>query len=222
MDKKLRLVRKFVESELSCSAHNMDHVMRVYNSSLHLAKSEKGIDLDVLRLAALLHDVARVNENTDKTGNTDHAVLGAITAEKLLNELGYPEQKIKQVTHCIISHRFRSGHKPKSKEAKILFDADKLDALGAVGLTRSFMAAGQYGERFYLDVPVKKYVRENIVENGRIKDIAKHALNLEFEVKFRHIPRRLHTKVAKRIANHRLKFMRQFFRRMRKEVTGDL
>ena len=126
MEQKYKRIQQIVEKELSCSAHNMEHVMRVYNLCLLLAKDEDNIDLDVLKTAALLHDIARVKEDKDNSGDIDHAILGTEMAEKILTDLDYPKEKIELIRHCIATHRFRSGNEPKTKEAKILFDADKL------------------------------------------------------------------------------------------------
>jgi len=219
LDEKLQKIKRVVEKELSCSAHDMDHVMRVYRICLEIAKYEKNVDFDVLKAAALLHDIARVKEYQDTTGSTDHAVLGAEMAEGILRDLGHPEEKIEKIKHCIISHRFRSSVKPRTIEAKILSDADKLDVLGAIGIARSFMIAGKWGQRIYLDVPLEEYVKENVV-NGRIKDIRKHAPNLEFELKFKRIPEKLYTKKAKEIAKERLRFMEEFFKRLKEELEG--
>src|SRR4030043_1332186 len=81
-------IQEIVEQELSCSAHNMDHVLRVYNLSLHLAENEN-IDLDILKAAVLLHDIARVKEDNDPTGRTDHAVLGAEMCVRILAEIDF-------------------------------------------------------------------------------------------------------------------------------------
>ncbi len=217
-------IRRIVEKELSCSAHDMEHVMRVYKLCMRLAENEK-VDLDVLKAAALLHDIARVKEDKDKTGKVDHAVLGAEMAERILKELNFPKEKIGKVKHCILAHRFRSEIKPKTKEAKILFDADKLDVLGAIGIARAFMIAGEYNERMYADVDIEEYIKENLVgakPDGRIKDVSKHAPNLEFETKFKHIPKKLYTKKAKEIAKERMKFMEEFFKRLKEEIEGRL
>ena len=137
-----QIIKKIVENELLCSAHNMDHVMRVYNLCINLAKYQKAINLEILKIAAFLHDIARVKEDQDDSGKIDHAVLGAEMAVKILRDLRYPEKKIELIRHCIISHRFRGEKEPKTIEAKILFDADKLDIIGAIGIARSFMIAG--------------------------------------------------------------------------------
>ena len=225
MEEKHQRIREIMERELSCSAHEMEHVARVYNLCLRLAESEPEVDLDVLKTAALLHDIARVKEFEDKTGTVDHAVLGAEMADKILRELGYPEEKIAAVKHCIANHRYRGRSKPQSKEAKILFDADKLDAIGGVGVARSFMIAGQYGQTIYSDTPVDEYVRKNVFGGelvGGIREMSEHSPNLEFEIKFKRIPDKLFTEKAKEIAQERIEFMTRFFERLRREINGEM
>ncbi len=220
---KIERIKKIVEGELSCSAHDMEHVLRVYSLSLKLAENED-IDLDVLKAAALLHDIARVKEDQDNSGKIDHAILGAEMAEKILRELNYDQNKIEAIKHCIRAHRFRGSEKPKTLEAKILFDADKLDAIGAIGIARCFMLAGKYGERIYSKKSVEEYAKENLVGgklDGRIIDITKHAPNLEFEIKLKRIPEKLYTEKAKQIANERVKFMEEFFERLEKELFSE-
>jgi uncharacterized protein len=195
MEAKYQKIEKTVVRGLSCSAHAMEHVMRVYNLCLHLAKHELNVDLDVLKTAALLHDIARVKEFNDKTGSIDHSALGAEMDEKILRILGYSE-KIAHVKHCIAAHRFRDKVKPQTKEAKILFDADKLDVLGAIGVARSFMIAGQYCQKIYSDISIQEYLEDNFVgekTDGRVRDISKRTTDLEFELKFKHVPERLYT-----------------------------
>ena len=219
---KLEKIRTIVKQELSCSAHDMDHVNRVYRTCLYLAEGEDYVDLEVLKTAALLHDVARVREDEDDTGSIDHALLGSEMAQRILRDLDYDEEIVEQVRHCILSHRFRGSIEPATTEAKILFDADKLDVLGAVGLARSFMIAGQWGERIYSDEPLEQYVKQNLVggrPDGRIKDISKHAPNIEFETKFRYVLGRLYTEKARDVACERIEFMEQFFDALRKELN---
>jgi len=90
LDEKLQKIKQIVEKELSCSAYGMDHVIRVYHICLEIAKYEKNVDFDVLKAIELLHDIARTKEYQDTTGSTDHAVLGAKMAEKMLSDPGYP------------------------------------------------------------------------------------------------------------------------------------
>jgi uncharacterized protein len=166
-----------------------------------------------------------VKEDEDNSGNIDHAILGASMAENILRDFDYSEENIKNIKHCIAAHRFRSGNEPKTKEAKILFDADKLDVIGVIGIARGFMMAGQYGEKIYSNVPIDEYIKDNLVggkANGRIKEISKHAPNLEFETKLKHIPQKLYTQKAKEIGRQRLEFMKQFFVRLKNEINGEL
>lgn len=221
IEKRYEKIKDIVEKELSCSAHNLDHVMRVYRLSLLLAKNEKNVDLDVLIPAALLHDIARVKESNDSTGATDHAIIGSEVAEEILRDLGYEEDKIEEIKHCIATHRFRSGNAPKTIEAKILFDADKLDAIGAIGIARSFMLAGQFGQKMSKNQYVGKDISQNTTENSRLKDVSEHSPFIEYEFKFRKIPEKLYTEKAKQIGVNRLKFMDEFFNRLSLEIQGE-
>lgn len=178
-----RKIIEIVQDKLTCSAHNLDHVFRVYNLCLLLAKYEKDVDLEILIPSALLHDIARIEESQDKTGEIDHAVLGSIIAEDILRNLEYEEDKIEKIKHCIIAHRFRTGNEPNSIEAKILFDSDKLDAIGASGIARTFMLSGQFGQRLTVNESLNDYPKSNTVENGRLKDVSKHTPFIEYEVK---------------------------------------
>lgn len=221
IEKKYDKIKDIVEKELSCSAHNLDHVMRVYRLSLLLAEDEENVDLDVLIPAALLHDIARVKECNDNTGETDHAILGSGIAENILRKLEYEDDKIEKIKHCIVTHRFRSGNEPKTIEAKILFDADKLDALGAIGTARCFMLAGQFGQRLSSNQYSEEYINQNITENGRIKDVSEHSPFMEYEFKFKKIPNKLYTEKAKQIGANRLKVMDGFFNRLSLEIEGE-
>ena len=218
-------LRKIVEQELASAAHDLDHVERVFKLCQILAKSYAKVDYDVLIPAALLHDIARYKEDQDATGTIDHTVLGAKMAGEILLNLGYPEDKIKAVKYCIENHRFRGRGTPKTLEAMILFDADKLDVLGAIGVARSFVIAGEYGERIYSDTPVEEYIKDNLVNGvtkGRIKDISKHTPNLEYETKFRYVPAKLFTEKAKQLAKGRMEFMDLFFQRLQMEIQGEI
>lgn len=224
MDKeKLKKIREAVEKELSCSAHNMDHVIRVYNLCLYLAKDEE-IDSDVLEAAALLHDFARVKEDNDQTGKTDHAILSAKMAEPILRELGFPEEKIKYIQNCIVSHRYRTGNRPQTKEARILFDADKLDVVGAIGIARSFVWVGRNKAKIYADVDIDDYIKNNLNGkiDGRIQDKTKHSPQIEFETKLKFLGDKLYTEKAKKICRERLAFFKSFLERLEKEIRGEL
>ena len=87
------------------------------------------------------------------------------------------------------------------------------------------MIAGQYAQKIYSDISIEEYFRDNVVgerADGRIKDISKHAPNLEFELKFKHIPERPYTQKAREMAKERLHFMENFFERLKTEMKEEL
>jgi uncharacterized protein len=134
-------------------------------------------------------------------------------AQKILETHGVEKKKIDRIIHCIQTHRFRKKSVPTSKEAKILFDADKLDSIGAVGIGRAFLFAGEIGARLHnKDVDIRKtkpYTKEDTAYR-------------EYLVKLSRIKDRIFTKEGKRIAQERHKFMVEFFDRLNKETDGTL
>jgi uncharacterized protein len=224
MEERIRKIRGVVEKELECSAHSMDHVMRVFNLCLRLAEGED-VDIDVLKAAALLHDIGRVREDQDQTGGTDHALVGSEMAGPILREAGFPGEKIRRVQECILSHRFRTGREPFSLEARILFDADKLDTLGAVGIARSYMWVGRNNARmYYKPRSLEDYIRGNLSgnANGRIQDKTKHSPQIEFETKWKRVREKLHTEKARKIFDERFAFLEEFLDRLEREIRGEL
>ncbi|MCP6718312.1 MAG: HD domain-containing protein [Patescibacteria group bacterium] len=221
---KLEQIKQFAEKYLQeekCSAHNMDHVMRVYANALKLAENED-VDLEVIKIAVLLHDIGGIKERKDKSGNTDHAIESAKLAEPFLKELGYSKDKINHIKGCIISHRYRTQNKPKTLEAKIVFDADKLDTAGAIGIARAFVWVGKNNAHIYKKVDIEEYAKENLGGrlNGRIQDRTKHSPQLNWETKDKHIVDYLYTNKAKEIAKKRLEFSKIFFSKLEKEIQG--
>ena len=185
----------------------------------------RDIDLGVLELAALLHDVGGMGELKDKTGKVCHAKLSAKMAQNILRNFDYSQDKINKIIHCILAHRYRTGVKPKTKEAKILFDADKLDALGAIGVARAYIWIGNNKAQIYSNIPLGEYIKENIVGgkvNGRIKDKSKHNPFFEFELKLKRLPQKLYTQNAKKVAQERLSYMKSFFKRFKEEIGGKI
>ena len=223
METKYQKIKNIATKELkgSDAGHDINHALRVYNSCLKLAKGLNDIDLDILKIAALLHDIGGPKELKDKTRRICHARESAKIAEKILRDLKYPPEKINKVIHCILAHRHRTGVSPQTKEAKILFDSDKLDALGAIGIARAYIWTGKNNAQIYSNISLKQYIKENIVGgkfNGRIKDKSKHNPFFEFELKLKRLPKRLHTRKAKKIAKERLIYMRAFFDKIKKEI----
>jgi uncharacterized protein len=214
-----------VEEELKeCSAHNFDHVMRVYNMAVHLAEGES-VDLEIIKTAALLHDIGSKKEMDDPTGKTDHALEGAKMARPILEKLGFSADKINHICDCIVSHRYKTENKPETLEAKILFDADKLDAIGAIGLARAFVWIGRNRGHIYKKADnLDNYIKENLGGKikGRIQDKTKHSPQIEFETKTKFLAGKLYTKKAKKIGKERTEYFRKFLDRLEKEVKGEI
>lgn len=121
--------------------HDAEHVYRVLFAALDIARYEENVNYDVLITACLLHDIGRVEEIANSS--LDHAAIGAQKAADFLTTQGFSLKFIQHVYNCIITHRFRTGRVPESIEAKILFDADKLDVSGAMGIVRSLLWEGK-------------------------------------------------------------------------------
>lgn len=193
----------------SRGSHDWDHTLRVYNLCLRLGKKGKA-NMEILKLAVLLHDIGRKYE--DKcNGKICHAEKGAILAKNLLLKLKVNKEKIDKIIHCIETHRFRGNKIPLSKEAKILFDADKLDSMGAVGIGRAFLFAGEIGAKLH-----NKKVNETTAYTK--EDTAYR----EYIFKLRKIMGRMLTREGKRLAKERHNFMVNFFNRLNHEVDGKL
>jgi len=192
-------------------SHDWSHVERVYNLALKIGKKEKA-DLEVLKLAAILHDIGRQRQD-EVNGKIDHSEFGAKLARKILEKYNFKREKIEKIIHCIETNRFRGNRKPESEEAKVLFDADKLDAIGATGIGRAFLFAGEVGAKLHDgNIDINK-TREYTKDDSAYR---------EYLVKLRKIKNRIFTKEGKRIAKERHKFMVNFFKRLNKEVSGKI
>lgn len=212
---KIRIyAQAFFKNASGC--HDWTHVERVTKLALKIGKIERA-DLDVLEVAAILHDIGRREEMKSK-GRFCHAEKGAELAKVILEKLKIDKQDIDNVCHCIISHRNRNNHEPKTIEAKVLFDADKLDSIGAVGVARDFLFAGYAGSKTLYTGNEKKLSKQN-------KDYAyskEDSAILEYEVMLKKVKNKMKTKAGKKIAQERHVFMQDFFERFWKEVKGEL
>ncbi len=196
------------------AVHNFDHIMRVYNMAERLAKAE-GADLEIIRAAALLHD-SQGSDPGSESGRLGHHQASAKFASEVLAEKGWEQEKIEAVQHCILAHRFRNpAEKPKTLEAKIIFDADKLDAIGAVGAARVLAYAALAGTPFYAK-PSEQFLKTEKKVEGEI-----HSAYHEHLFKLRKLPERMHTPTARAIADERLRYLDEFFEQMIAEWKGE-
>ena len=192
-------------------SHDWDHTERVIKLSLRIGRKERA-DLGILELAAVLHDIGREEEDRSH-GRVCHGRSGAARAREILVRRGCDPATVKAVVHCIRTHRFRRGGAPRTLEARVLFDADKLDSIGAVGVGRAFLFAGEIGARLHdrtIDVrKTEPYTREDTAYR-------------EYLVKLSRVRDRMTTEEGRRIASGRHRFMAAFFARLNKETDGAL
>ncbi len=188
--------------------HAFDHTERVLNLAKHIAKNEN-VDIDIVVAAALLHDIARCREDDGKIGC--HAEQGAKDAEALLKETSFPKEKIKAVVHAVAVHRYSTGIVPDSLEGKIIQDADRLEALGAIAVARIFARGGEMGRPFYKSLD--KYDKEHKTNVGGSLG---HFSKKIFKIK----PKCFYTKTARDLAVKRYKFTEIFVQEFLDEVSG--
>lgn len=185
MDEMLDAIRAEARKLLPVfGTHGFEHTERVCRVSRHIGRRVEA-DISVLLPAALLHDVGR--------GTADHALSSAEVARRILETMGYERDKVEAVVEAISTHSFTGGRAPISLEARILSDADKLDAMGATGIYRAAMYS---------------------MEHGRlIEDFVAH-----FHEKLLKLREGLYTDEARRLAESRHRFMLEFLAQLNKEM----
>ena len=199
------------EYMLSCMndiAHDKEHIYRVLNYALDIAKYENAVDIAVLTIACLLHDIGR--EEQFANPSIDHAVYGAEKAYQWLIENNYSKEFADKVKKCIQSHRFRSDNPPQSIEAKILFDADKLEACGAVGIARTLLYQAYFSEPLYM-------ITQNGIVSDGTDDIEPSFLQ-EYKHKLENIYDKFYTKRSSELAAKRKPAAKNFYESLLAEV----
>lgn len=203
-----RLLEDYMIDCMQDSAHDKEHVYRVLYQAMEIAKVEKGVDYDVLVCVCLLHDIGR-KEQFENTG-VCHAKAGAKKAHTFLLKNGFEKIYADKVKACIETHRFRKENPPQSLEAKILFDADKLDVTGAIGVARTLLYKGEVRDSLYcLD-------SEGKVLDGSEQDTS--SFFHEYKYKLEKIYDCFYTKQGKRFAHDRKKAAEDFYNSILKEV----
>ncbi len=193
--------------------HGFDHVQRVLQLVERIGP-ELGADAEILHAAALLHDAADAAP-VEGGGRASHELTSAEFARKMLEDEGWTEQRIQAVQHCIRAHRFRSSESPQTLEAKVLFDADKLDVVGAFGVSRTLGYAQQAGEPVYAEPSA------SFLESGEHEPGEPHSAYHEYLFKLSRIIEGLHTEPARRIAAERFKVLEAFFEQLAAEARGE-
>ncbi len=190
-------------------SHDWDHTRRVCRLCDRMAAAEQA-DVDVVRIAALLHDIGRARQDASN-GSICHAREGARLAGPIVENLPLSGRQKKNVLHCISTHRFRGHRAPETLEAKVLFDADKLDAIGAIGVARAFLFAGEVGARLHNpDVRIESTQPYTADDTGY----------REYRVKLCKIRDRMVTATGRQLAEARHRFMEAYFERFLQEYDG--
>jgi uncharacterized protein len=188
-------------------AHDWNHVLRVENNGLLICQSEN-TDPELVRAAIYCHDL--VNLPKDHPERKKASEYSANKAVPLLKELKYSEEEIQIICQGIIQHSFSRGEKPQSIIAQIVQDADRLDALGAIGIVRCAVTSAKLNSSLYHF--------EDPLGEKRILDDKKFMLDHYFSKLFL-LPELMNTASAKKIAYERVLFMKSFLTTFSKEIT---
>jgi len=213
----LELARETMACEGSeDAAHDFDHLERVMAIADTISAREGG-DLPTIWAAVAFHDIGQERE---RRHGGDHAFIGAELAAELLTNTSFPQGAILAVQQAIREHRMTGGVPPQTLEGRILYDADKIDGLGAIGIGRLYMITGRYNQKVYTPVPddIVEPVDPLVVRQLRRRP--DYSPSIEFQLLFGNLPERMMTRTGREIARERFAFMQEFFTRLQKEAEG--
>ena len=199
------------------AAHDFDHLVRVMALAETIQASEGG-DLPTIWAAVALHDIGQARELRQ---GGDHALIGAELAGELLWQSQFPQRSIAAVQQAIRDHRMTGNGIPQTLEGRIVYDADKIDCLGAIGIGRLYCITGRYNQKVYSPVPddIVEPVDPLIVRQLRRRP--DYSPSIEFQLLFGKLHERMTTNKGRELAQERYTYMRDFFVRLRKEVEGE-
>ena len=205
---------KEIAKEKLCSmgdGHDFDHTLRVLKCGEKLLMQLPQADALVVKTAIILHDIARPLES-QSCGKVCHAQEGAKLIPDILNQFNLDQEFISKVANCVRCHRYRDNAEPTTIEEKIVYDADKLDSMGAIGIGRAFLFAGNNGARLHNTKEEALNSKEYSKEDTAYR---------EYLVKLSHLKDRMQTIPGKVLALERHNFMEKFFHELNEEVSGN-
>jgi len=215
----LTLTYKTMEHEESGDAsHDYDHIMRVMALADTIQESEGG-DLPTIWAAVAFHDIGQERE---RRHGGDHALIGAEMAADLLTNTQFPQCAIPAVQQAIRDHRMTGGVIPQLIEGRILYDADKIDCLGAIGIARLYCITGRYNQKIYSALPSDIIEPVDSLVVRTLRHRPDYSPSIEFQLLFGNLPERMTTATGKVLARERYDYMMGFFKRLRQEVEGEL
>lgn len=200
------------------AAHDYDHLARTMTLAESIQAREGG-DLATIQAAVALHDIGQAREAHH---GGDHALIGASMAAELLTGTPFPQESIPAVQQAIREHRMTGGLTPRTLEGRILYDADKIDCLGAIGIGRLYIITGRYNQKVYSPVPGDIVEPIDPVLIRSLRRRPDYSPSIEFQLLFANLPDRMTTPTGRELAHERYAFMEMFFTRLRKEVQGEL
>lgn len=212
MDKSMYdTIEKYMYDCMKDAAHDHEHIFRVLYNALDIAsKRQESINYDVLIAACLLHDIGRAEQF--KNPGRCHAKVGASMAKEFLLENGWSKEAAKHVKRCISSHRFKGKKTPESIEAKILFDADKLDVTGCLGIARTLLYEGAVGDKLYV-------VKNDEICLGETKD-DEESFFKEYNRKLKNVHERFFTEEARETAAKQNEYAQFFYDKLLEQLLS--
>ena len=197
---------KRILASLDDLAHGWEHILRVYNVAVKIAEQEHA-DVFIVGAAALLHDIGRARP-ADKR---HHAEISVEMSRELLAPYNLAKSEYEGILHAIASHSYKRGERPASLEARVLWDADRLDSIGAIGIFRWAVSGPKK------HIPLTYHPEDPFAEDRELND--KRYLLDQFYKKLLHVEDMLTTEAARKIAHGRTQFMRAYLEELREELN---
>ena len=181
------------------AAHDYDHLVRVM-ALADAIQAREGGDLPTIWAAVALHDLGQERE---RRHGGDHALIGAEMAAELLTGTRFPQHSIPAVQEAIRDHRMTGGTLPRSLEGRILYDADKIDCLGAIGIARLYCITGRYNQKIYAPVPAEIVEPVDPLLVRSLRRRPDYSPSIEFQLLFGNLPERMTTNTGRALAQER-------------------
>lgn len=195
------------QNEPTDAAHDVAHIQRVVANARRLAASEQA-KLSIVLPAAWLHDCVHVAKNSPQRSQASR--LAAARAAAYLTEAGYPADDIPAIAHAIEAHSFSAGIAPRTLEARVVQDADRLDALGAIGMARCFALGGSFGGSIYH--PEEPF--------GGQRPLNDNLYSIDhFYLKLFKLVELMNTAAGRQEAQRRTEYMHTFLHQLRQEIV---
>lgn len=201
-------LKEYVKKRLAQNdpAHDFEHITRVLKNAIMISKKEKA-SIKMVTAAVLLHDIVSYPKSDPRSKNS--STESAEKSKNILKKYGFSQNEIDIISDAIRDHSFSRGATPKTLVGKILQDADRLDALGAIGIARTFAVGGAEDRPFYSNVDPFCIKRTPDDKSWTLDHFYKKLLLLE---------KTMNTKTGKMEARKRIKIMKKFLDELKKEI----